>query len=132
MAPDLFILLLLDLENESNSSLTLSALAENSIRALFCAARLVGCSSMPDLSEYTSSLASMTRIGPGVWKKVIELGDKSVPEVGMLTDRAHLVARLRFGYRTKRRFFTKGAKSSRSLPRQREEKATIRPRVSIG
>jgi lipoprotein-anchoring transpeptidase ErfK/SrfK len=47
---------------------------------------LVGCSSLPDLSEYSNSLATVTQSVPEFGRRSLNSVTKSVPEVGMLTD----------------------------------------------
>jgi lipoprotein-anchoring transpeptidase ErfK/SrfK len=47
---------------------------------------LVGCSSLPDLSDYTASLGSVTRSVPEFGRRSLNSVTKSVPELGMLTD----------------------------------------------
>ena len=51
--------------------------------ALLC---LVGCSSLPDLSEYTASLGSVTQSVPEFGRRSLNSVSRSVPELGMLTD----------------------------------------------
>ena len=48
---------------------------------------LVGCSSLPDLSDYTASLGSVTRSVPEFGRRSLNSVTKSVPELGMFTDR---------------------------------------------
>ena len=48
---------------------------------------LVGCSSLPDLSDYTASLGSVTRSVPEFGRRSLNSVTKSLPELGMLTDR---------------------------------------------
>lgn len=54
--------------------------------AIFALA-LVGCSSMPDLSDYTNSLTSVTESVPEFGRKSLNSVTRSVPELGMLTDK---------------------------------------------
>ena len=46
-----------------------------------------GCSSLPDLGEYTDSLDSVTRSVPEFGRRSVNTVSKSLPELGMLTDR---------------------------------------------
>jgi lipoprotein-anchoring transpeptidase ErfK/SrfK len=48
---------------------------------------LAGCSSLPDLSDYTASLSSVTQTVPEFGRRSLNSVTRSVPELGMLTDR---------------------------------------------
>jgi lipoprotein-anchoring transpeptidase ErfK/SrfK len=47
---------------------------------------LAGCSSPPDLSEYTASLSSAAQRVPELGRRSLNTVTKSLPELGMLTD----------------------------------------------
>jgi len=57
-----------------------------SVLLAFTLVSLVGCSSLPDLSEYSNSLSSVTRSVPEFGMRSLNSVTKSVPELGMLTD----------------------------------------------
>ncbi|HEY5704186.1 MAG TPA: L,D-transpeptidase family protein [Terrimicrobiaceae bacterium] len=46
----------------------------------------VGCSSLPDFSDYTASLGTMTRSVPEVGRRSLNSLTRNSPELGMLTD----------------------------------------------